>query len=137
MRLYFTDGVREIGFDTDEKVWTDEGDYSFMHDFPHRFIQVSEDDLINIEKEIDFNAWDYSRGLEPLKEAPDKWWIVTFIGADGFREEMDVAGDSEQDVRKRALDYMRTANSEPHRNQPEIINFEIVPLPEQKEGDAE
>ena len=69
MRLYFTDGKREIGFDTDNQVWTDEKDKKFMHDkeWPHRFLYVSTEVIENIDKELDFNMWGYSKGLKEIK----------------------------------------------------------------------
>ena len=69
MRLYFTDGVREIGFDTNDKVWTDEKDNKFMHDkeWPHRFLHVSTSVIEDIESELDFNMWNYSKGLVPVE----------------------------------------------------------------------
>lgn len=65
------------------------------------------------------------------------WYVVTFTG-EGFREEMDFAGDTEDQAKERALDYMQKENANPNRKEPKITGFTIEtlnPAPDYKEID--
>ena len=68
MRLYFTDGKKHIGIDTETQTWCDDNsdseflfpDQHGIEGYVHNWIPVTTLVLIEIEKEINFNGWDWS-----------------------------------------------------------------------------
>ena len=62
------------------------------------------------------------------------WYNVTFTLDNGEREEMDFAGETEQEARGRADAYMIAENENPYRKegQPKYLNYVIQAFPEQE-----
>lgn len=77
MRLYFEDPAgQRLAIETDRQEYCTSYDSPAAIDGGHRFIKVSADDLENILKEIDFNAWNYSAAwLQPAADPDDLEYI--------------------------------------------------------------